>query len=165
MTLNEAAERMAALARNAEERLSAYGFDTKIESEYMNASFQTVEDPKKAKFITTALVVSGKGIDEGDEYCISIGAQIMHGKIDDAQLERDSGKFNQMVSDMLETLDKHEDKIEALKELTAKANEEYKKLMAEIEENQKKMRKMSTIINIAFIVGLFILFFVMMLRS
>ena len=62
MTINEAVERMNALAKAAEERLSAYGFDTKIESEYMNTSFQTVEDPKKAKFVTTALVVSGEGI-------------------------------------------------------------------------------------------------------
>ena len=165
MTLNEAVEKMTALAKEAEERLSTYGFDTKIESEYMNSTFQTVEDPKKAKFATTALVVGGEGIAEGDEYCMSIGAQIVRGKIDDAQLERDSAKFNQMVDEMIATLEKHDDKIAGLNELTTKANEEYKKLMADIEENQKKIKKMSMIINIVFIVGLFILFLVAMLRS
>ena len=165
MTLNEAVEKMTALAKEAEDRLSTYGFDTKIESEYMNSTFQTVEDPKKAKFATTALVVGGEGIAEGDEYCMSIGAQIVHGKIDDAQLERDSAKFNQMVDEMIATLEKHDDKIAGLNELTTKANEEYKKLMADIEENQKKIKKMSMIINIVFIVGLFILFLVAMLRS
>lgn len=165
MTLNEAVEKMTALAKEAEERLSTYGFDTKIESEYMNSTFQTVEDPKKAKFATTALVVGGEGIAEGDEYCMSIGVQIVRGKIDDAQLERDSAKFNQMVDEMIATLEKHDDKIAGLNELTTKANEEYKKLMADIEENQKKIKKMSMIINIVFIVGLFILFLVAMLRS
>ena len=165
MTLNEAVEKMTALAKEAEERLSTYGFDTKIESEYMNSTFQTVEDPKKAKFATTALVVGGDGIAEGDEYCMSIGAQIVRGKIDDAQLERDSAKFNQMVDEMIATLEKHDDKIAGLNELTTKANEEYKKLMADIEENQKKIKKMSMIINIVFIAGLFILFLVAMLRS
>ena len=165
MTLNEAVERMNALAKAAEERLSVYGFDTKIESEYMNTSFQTVENPKKAKFVTTALVVSGEGVAEGDEYCMSIGAQIIRGNIDDAQLERDSGKFNQMVDEMIATLEKHEDKIAGLNELTTKANEEYKKLMDGIEENQKKIKRMTTIINIVFIVGLFILFLVAMMRS
>lgn len=165
MTLNEAVEKMTALAEEAKERLLPYGFDMKVESEYMNVAFRTVEDPKKAKYVTASLVISAEGIDEGDEYCMSIGAQVNRGKVDDAQLEEDSGKFRKMVDDMIATLDRHEDKVEGLRELTAKANEEYKKLVAEIEENQKKAKKMSAIINVVFIVGILILFLVAILRS
>ena len=165
MTLNEAVEKMQLLAEEAKERLLVYGFDMKIESEYMNASLRAVEDPKKAKYLTTALVVSGEGIKEGEEYCLSIGALINRGKVDDSQLESDSAKFSQMVDEMIETLDSYDDKVEGLHVLIEKANEEYKKLVAEIEENQKKAKKMSAIINTVFIVGIFILFIVALLRS
>ena len=156
---------MVALAEEAKERLSVYGFDMKIESDYMNATLRTVEDAKKAKYVTTALVISAEGIPDGDEYCVSIGAMINRGKVDDAQLEEDSAKFRQMVDDMIDTLERHDDKVEGLRELTAKANEEYQKLMAEIQENQKKVKRMTAIINAVFIIGIFILFIVAILRS
>ena len=165
MTLNEAVEKMYALAEEAKERLTQYEFDMKIESEYMNSALRSVEDSKKAKYVTVALVVGGAGIKEGEEYCMSIGAVINRGKVDDAQLDSDSQKFRSMVDDMISTLADYEDKTEGLCKLTDKANEEYRKLVAEIEENQKKAKKMSAIINVVFIVGIFILFLVAILRS
>lgn len=165
MTISEAVARMHNLALASKEKIDSYGFDIKIETDYMNSMLRTIDDPDKARYITTSMIIGGEGIKEGEEYCLSIGVAVRGKKVDDSQLEKDSQKFGEMVDEMIAVLEAHEDKLEAHASLVAKANEEYQKLLAEIQENQKKSRKVAMIGNIVFIVGIAILFIIAMLRS
>lgn len=165
MIMTEAVAKMQAIAASAKERLDKYGFDIKIETDYMNSMLRVIDKPEKARYITTSVIVGGDGVEEGEEYCLSIGVAVRGKKVDDNQLNKDSLKFEEMVNEMISVLDAHEDKLEGLKVLTTKANEEYQKLLAEIQESQKKNRKIALIGNIAFTVGIIILFIVAAMRS
>ena len=165
MTITEAVAKMQEIVLAAKERLDNYGFEIKVETDYMNSMLRTIELPEKAKYVTTSMIIGGEGVKEGEEYCLSIGVAVNRKKVDDNQLEKDSMKFNEMVDEMISVLDAHEDKLEGLGVLTAKAAAEYEKLLAEIQESQKKSRKVAMIGNIVFIAGLILLFIIAALRS
>ena len=160
MKLSEAIERMTEVAEAAMERLARFGLNMKVEVDYMNAFFKTVEKPEKAKYATVSLVMTTEGVKEGDEYCISLGVDIKRGNVDDAQLAEDSKKYEEMAMECERVLDSHETVLEGLTVLTERATAECEKLMAEIEEEQKKSRKIAMIGNIVFILGIAILFLV-----
>lgn len=163
MTISEAIAKMQLTVDAAKERLGGNGFVMSTETDYMNAMLRSVDDLKKAKYVTVSVVIAPEGCKEGDEYCMSLGAQISRKGIDNAQLSKDIESFNTMVDEAIDTLAKYEDKNEGLAYLTAKASEEYEKLMANIEEEQKKNRRLSMISNIIFIVGIALLFIVAIL--
>ena len=163
MTLSEAIEKMQGTVEAAKDRLEGNGFVMSVETDYMNAMLRSVDDLKKAKYVTVSVVIAPEGCKEGDEYCMSLGAMISRKGVDDEQLSKDIESFNKMVDEAIDTLAKYEDKNEGLAYLTAKASEEYEKLVANIEEEQKKRRKLSMISNIIFIVGIAILFIVAIL--
>ena len=165
MTISESVAKMQETALAAKARLDGYGFDIKVETDYMNSMLRPIENPEKAKYVTTSLIVGGEGVKEGEEYCLSIGVVVKGKKVDDEQFDKDSHKFNEMVDEMIGVLDAHEDKVEGLGVLTAKANEEYEKLLAEIQENQRKSRRAAAIGNIVFFIGIMLLFIVAMTRS
>ena len=64
----------------------------------------------------------------------------------------------------LDTLAYYDNKDEGLAYLTKKASEEYEKFMKEIEEGQKKGRRLAMITNIVFILGITLLFIIALLR-
>ena len=164
MTLNEAVEKMHATVEAAKERLSCYGFVMSVETDYMNSMLRTVTDIKKAKYVTVALVVGIEGGKEGEEYCMSVGSNIVRGGIDAEQLDKDLASYVEMVDEAVAVLESHEDKTKGLAQLTAKASEEYEKLLAKIKEEQEKSRKVSMIINTVFIVGMLLLLIVSFLK-
>lgn len=163
MRTSEAILKMTAIAESAKERLSRFGLDMKIEVDYMNGFFRSMEDPKHARYATVSLVMTTEGVKEGDEYCLSIGASIKRGNVDDARLAEDIVKFEEFLADTERVLEEHETVLEALTALTEKANQEFEKLMAEIDEEQKKSRKISMIGNIVFITGIALLFLIAIL--
>ena len=164
MTLAEAVEKMHAAVEAAKERLSTYGFVTSVETDYMNSMLRTVTDAKKARYVTVSLVVGAVDGKEGEEYCMSVGANIVRGSIDDEQLAKDLSSYGQMVDEAIAVLEEYEEKNEGLKQLTEKANAEYEKLLARIKEEQEKSRRISMIINTVFIVGIMLLLIVSFLR-
>ncbi len=164
MTTLDAVSKMQATVTAAKERLGGNGFVMSVETDYMNSMLRTVDDAKKAKYATVSLVVGAEGCEKDEEYCMSLGAMITRKGIDEAQLDKDIESFNTMVDEALETLAKYEDKNEGLAYLTAKASEEYEKLVAKIEEDQKKSRKVAMIGNIVFIIGIALLFIISFLR-
>ena len=155
---------MQATVTEAMSRLEGNGFVMSVETDYMNQMLRSVEDTAKAKYVTVSLVVASKDCKEGDEYCMSLGAMITHGKIDDAQLDKDIEGFHEMVSEALEVLAGYENKDEGLSYLTAKANEEYEKLVKKMEEERAKNKRLAMIGNIVFIVGIALLFIVAFLK-
>lgn len=164
MLINRATAKMNAAAASAKERLEKYGFDIRIETDYMNRFFKTVEKTEKAKFVTTAVVIGGEGIAQEDEYCLSVGAAVKRSKVDDTMLGEDIAAFNKMIDETIEVLDGYEDKLEGLRALAAKANEEYEKMVADVNAKQKKYRRISIIGNAAFFVGVAILVLVAIWR-
>lgn len=165
MTVSEAIAKMQALAYSAKEKLDIYGFDIKIETDCMDSRLRTVSTPEKSRFATVALIIGGNGINEGEEYCLSIGVAVRGKNVNDGQLEQDSSKFVELVDETISVLEAHENKTDAIKILTEKATEEYNKLLAEIEENRQKSRRISLISNVAFVVGIIILMIVAAARS
>ena len=95
---------------------------------------------------------------------MSLGADIRTKSVNEEQLGKDIESYNKMVDDAVEVLAGYENKQEGLAHLTAKASEEYEKLLAKIEEEQKKSRRIAMIGNIAFIVGIALLFIVAFLK-
>ena len=163
MTVNEAISNMQEVALASQERLSKYGFVTSVQTDYMNAFYKTIEGPEKARFVTVSLVVGKQGGVEGEEYCMSLGAEVVRKAINDERLAEDSANFVRMVDEAIETLEQYENKDEGLDVLLAKANEEYEKFLAKMEEERKKSRKLSMISNIVFIVGIAIIFIIALL--
>lgn len=163
MTLNETISRMQEVVTAAKDKLEGNGFKMSVETDYMDRSLRTVNDVKKAKYVTVSLVIGAEGLEEGDEYCMSLGADISKKGINSEQLEKDIVNYGTMVDEAVKTLEGFENKTEGLALLTKKAGEEYEKLLKKIEEEQQKSRRLSMIINTVFIVGLVILFMVAML--
>ncbi len=145
-------------------RLEGNGFVMSVETDYMNAMLKSVEDTKKAKYVTVSVVIGSEGCKEGDEYCMSLGAMLSRKGVNEEQLDKDIESFGKMVDEAVETLAKYEDKNEGLAYLTAKASAEYEEMVAKMEEEQKRSRRLSMISNIIFIVGIALLFIVALLR-
>ena len=164
MTVNEAISKMQATVEAAKERLEGNGFVMSVETDYMNALLRTVPDHTKAKYVTVSLVVGKEGGKEGEEYCMSLGAEISKKSVDEARLDKDIENYGNMVNEALETLAEYEDKNEGLDSLTKKASEEYEKLLAKINEDQKKSRKVTMIINAVFISLMVLLFILTLLK-
>lgn len=164
MTLTEAVASMQTVVTAAKDRLEGNGFVMSVETDYMDRFFQSVSDLRKARCVTVSLVVSTKDGKKGEEYCMSLGAMITKRGVDEAQLLKDMEGYVKMVDEAIDTLAYYQNKDEGLAYLTKKAGEEYEKLMKEIEEGQKKSRRLSMITNIAFILGFILLLFFAMLR-
>ena len=164
MTVTEAISRMQATVAAAKERLEGYGFVMSIETDFMNAMLRSVPDETKAKYVTVSLVVGKEGGKEGEEYCMSLGAAIARKSVDEVQLGKDIENYEKMVNEAIETLEGYEDKNEGLDVLTKKASEEYEKLLVKIDEERKKSRRVTTIINAVFIALMFLLFFFAMMK-
>ena len=164
MTVNEAIEKMQATVEASKERLEGNGFTMSVETEYMNSMLGIVNDLKKAKYVTVSLIISSEDTAEGEEYCMSLGADIRSKNVNEEQLDRDIESYQKMVDEAAEVLAEYENKNEGLAYLTAKASEEYEKLLVKIEEEQKKSRRMSMIINIVFIAGIALLFILALLK-
>ncbi len=165
MTVYEAVEKMQATVLAAKDRLEGNGFIMSVETEYMNSMLKTVTDVNKAKYVTVALIVGAKDGKEGDEYCMSLGAQINRKSVNDAELDTNVESYGKMVDEAIDTLEKYENKDEGLAHLTEKANEEYQKLLAKIKEEQDKSRRISRIINIVFIAGIALLFILTLFKK
>lgn len=165
MTILEAIERMQSAAGAAKERLAKFGFSTSVETDYMNNAFKTVTEQKKAKYITVSVVIGGGQVEAGDEYCISIGAEVRFSRVNENQLEQDIILFNKSVDDAIELIDSYEDKGEGLAALVAKANEECIELMQRLKEEEKRNKRVTTVSNIVFWIGILVLFVVALLRQ
>lgn len=165
MLVNTAIERMRAVATEAADRLSALGYLASVEVDYMNAFLQTVESEKKAKFITVSVVISSADTPKGDEYCLSLGAEVRGGKVDDAQLEKDVTEYGRMVDDSIDRLAAYESRAEGVSALAAEASKEYEALVAKLREDEKKQRMLSAIGLTLAILGVIILFVVATLSA
>ena len=164
MTASEAISKMQSAVLSSKEKFEGMGFVMSVETDYMNSFYKTVTDVNKAKFVTVSLVIGAKDGKEGEEYCMSLGAAITHGKVDEVKLDSDIEHYGEMVNEALNVLEGYDDKDEGLGYLTAKASEEYEKFLAKIQEENKKSRKASMIVNIVFILGVALLFIIAFLR-
>ena len=158
MLLNEAVAKMQNAVTESMKRLEGNGFVMSVETDYMGRNFASVEDASKAKCVTVSLVVGAKDGDKGEEYCMSLGAMIQKGGVNEEQLDKDIESYGKRVDEALDTLAYYENKDEGLAFLTEKATKEYEELMKKIDEEQRKNRKIAMISNIVFAVGIAILF-------
>lgn len=165
MLFSEAKDKMIALAKAAAERFRADGLIAKVEVGYMNGFLAMITDEKRAKFITVSVVITTEHIEIGEEYCLSVGAEIRGGKVDDAQLEKDLAEFEGIIDETAERLSGYENKSVGVTTLAEEANAEYDKLVEKLRDDQKKQRVISAIGMALFIVGIVILFVVATLSA
>ena len=152
MKLNEAVIKMQDAVNASMAKLEGNGFVMSVETDYMNRAFMTVSDPKKAKCVTVSLVINTKGGKAGEEYCMSLGAMINGGGIDEAQLDKDIEGYNKMVEEALDTLAYYDNKDEGLMFLTKKASEDYEKFIAQISTPVKKIFRPITALKGRFVI-------------
>ena len=160
-----AIEKALAVAESAAERIRGTGLFASVEQSFMTALLQTTDNPKRAKFITVSLVISAEDTKKGDEYCLSVGLEIRGGRVDDGQLERDLGSFEEMVSETLERLSEFESNGAAVTALAGEAQAEYDKLVERLSADQKKQRIISAIGLSLMFIGILILFIVATLSA
>ena len=165
MLFKEATDKMMAVAEAAAEKFRADGLIAKVEVGYMNAFLAMITDPKKARFITVSVVISTEHIEIGEEYCLSVGAEIRGGKVDDAQLEKDLAEFEGIINETAERLSSFENKSVGVTTLAEEANAEYDKLVEKLREDQKKQKVVSAIGMALFLVGIVIIFVVATLSA
>lgn len=160
MLFGQAKDKMIALAEAAAERFRADGLIAKVEVSYMNGFLAMITDEKRAKFITVSVVITTEHIEIGEEYCLSVGAEIRGGKVDDAQLEKDLAEFDGIINETAERLYAFENKSVGVTTLAEEANAEYDKLVEKLREDQRKHKVISAIGMALFVVGIVILFVV-----
>ena len=163
MTVSEALNKMQEVVEAAKNRLEGNGFVMSVETEYLSTMFRALPDEKKASYVTVFLIVGKEGGAEGEEYCLSLGASIFKHSVDGEKLAQDIESYEELVNNTVETLAEYENKDEGLDYLTKKASEEYEERMAKVREVQEKNRKISRIVNAAFLIGLVILFIILSL--
>ena len=161
MTVNEALTKMYEVVDTAKARLEGNGFTMSVKTTFMDAMLRPLPDQNRARYASVALLVSKEGGKEGEEYCLSIGAALLRNNANEKRLTRDIEAYEKLVDDTVETLAQYEDKNEGFDFLTKKAEEEYEQLMVKVQEQQQKSRKASMIFNVALVVGLLIIFFLM----
>ena len=165
MTLSEAIEKIQGLISDAKARLDGYGFDITTVTDYTSASLRPVSNPESARYISSTLIIGGGGINEGEEYCLTIGVTVHRKTVNDEQFEKNRARFEEMITETVSVLDEHEDKLEGITVLTAKATEEYEKFVAKMDEENQKLRKQNSIRNIILIAIIVVCYIIAIARG
>lgn len=160
-----AIEKMLATAGVAAEKIRAIGLSAAVEKSYMNPLLQTVDNPKKAKYITVSVVISAPETKAGEEYCLSVGAEMRGGRVDEDLLEKDLSTLNNMIDETIDRLSTFDNKGEGVATLANEAEEEYRALVDKLSADQKKQRIISAIGLALVFIGIIILFTVATLTA
>ncbi len=160
-----AIEKMTATAEAAAEKIRTIGLSASVERSYMNPLLQTTDNPKKAKYITISVVISAPETKAGEEYCLSVGAEMRGGKIDEAMLEKDLSTLDSMIDETIERLSSFDNKTEGVATLANEAEEEYRALIDKLAGEQKRQRIISAIGLALVFIGLIVLFTVATLTA
>lgn len=156
MKLDEALSAMTSLVEEQSKRFIGLGVTAKIETDLMDRALGSVTSPKKARFVTVTLVLSAEGITEGEEYCLSLGAEIKGSKVNET-IAKDMDSFVNMVDEALEQLSSYENKAEGIKALATAASREFDELVDKIKGESKK-QKITGLISVLAIIAIFALF-------
>ncbi len=159
MTLDGLICKMQETAEEGKRRLDGLGLDVSIEYDYLTKFLKPTEILEKARIITVSLVIRYEGMKEGDEYCISLGADNNRGKASDDEFSIDAKEFLSHVDEVVNEANNFSSPSDAVKMLADKANLEYEKITADLE----KQAKISTTGVLIAIGGLIILFVVAIL--
>lgn len=164
MTVQEALTKMHEVVDAARERLEGNGFTMTVTTVFMDSMFRILPDENKARYARVSLLINKEGGQEGEEYCLSIGAALLRNKANEARLMNDIELYQHLVDDTVETLAQYEDKNEGFAVLTKKAEEECEQYKEKILEQQKKARKSSMIFNVV-LIGVFLIILFLMTRN
>ena len=158
MTLDEALVLMNQKVDELLPLLDISGIKVTRETGFLNSLFMTAKNPKRAKFATVTLTLSAEGVEEENEYCISLTAEVKFGKVNEEKLALSFSEFEKYVKETAERLNAEGDATKTVLALSKEANAEYEKLLAELENARKKSQKISAIGTVLVVVGIMILF-------
>ena len=161
MKAQDALAKMKNKVESVIERFSPYPLFIGIDEFYSDLRLTPVKF-EKANYINVTLVIATRDPDDdeaGAEYRIGIGAEVKHGKVDEAELEASFCDFLARVDECINELESSDTADEAIATLDKRAEEEYERLSQEIEERAKKMRPLYVLGMLLIVIGAFILFF------
>ncbi len=164
MNYKEALEKMTETLTKAMDGFDTLGVSVKLEFDYMDRVMNSLESPEKAKYLTASLVLSTAQTKEGDEYCLSLGAEVNSGKVSEETLNSDIKNFLTLVAETKERIQNSDNPEVAIQELANEASLEFQELVEKIKENEKRGR-LTSIIGIACVVIIFILLTVVSIFS
>ena len=144
MNLNEALKVMHERADMLADKFTAAGVTVTKEQKYLSPVFAELENEKRAKYVIVSLTLSAPGLEEEYEYCLSIGTDLRRGRINMEKLEKSLDEFTYYAESALGRITDENNVKETLYKLSAEANEEHEKLIAELRESQKKWQKLNT---------------------
>ena len=156
MNYTEAIEKMTEVLEGAKAGFDTLGVSTKIEYDYMDRVMNSIRGPEKAKYITATLVLSTPEIKEGEEYCLSLGAEINSGKVSEDTLGGDVERFLALVKETEERIASSNSAEVAIRELANEASLEFQELVGKIKDEEKKSR-LTSIIGIACVIAIFVI--------
>ena len=158
MLVDGAIEKMTEVVQSAARRFNEIGLITAVEIDYLNAFLQSLKNKQQARFIAVSVVIRAYDAPDGSEYCLSLGAEVRGGRVDDGQLDKDIISFEKLVEETVSMLDTATSKAECISKLAEEASNEYEKLIKKNRTEEKKQRIISTIGVIITIIGLIALF-------
>ena len=156
MNYTHAIEKMTEVLERAKEGFDTLGVSVKLEFDYMDRVMKSIGSPEKAKYITATLVLSTAQTKEGDEYCLSLGAEVNSGKVSEETLNSDIKNFLTLVAETKERIQNSDNPEVAIQELANEASLEFQELVEKIKENEKKSR-LTSIIGIACVIAIFVI--------
>lgn len=156
MNYKEALERMTEAVSKCGEGFDTLGVTAKLEYDYMDRIMKSVDSPEKAKYLTVTLVLRTESTPENEEYCLSLGAEVKNGRVNEDILERDIESFEALVSDTKLKIPEYDSSEIAIRELANQASEEFKLLVQKIKDDEKK-QKLTSIIGIGCVIAIFII--------
>ncbi len=156
MNYKETLDRMTEVVKECQEGFDTLGIVTRLEYDYMDRVMKSIESPERAKYLTVTLVLTTDNTPEGEEYCLSLGAEVKNGKVDEDALDRDIENFRTLVSNTKRRVGDYDSSEAAIREMANEASDEFKQLVEKIKEDEKK-QKLTSIIGIVCVIAIFVI--------
>ncbi len=137
MKAEQALEMMKARLGSLAEGFSGTGIVAKVECDLLDKKMNEVESLSRAKIVTVSLVLSAEGVKDGEEYCLSLGAEVSHGSVNET-LTRDMRDFEELVGQTLIRLAKYENKSEGIHALVKESEGELDGIASDIRARSRK---------------------------
>ena len=158
MKLNEALQLMNEKVDAAEKKFIDAGVTVTRETRYMNAIFAEIPSERGARFVSVTLNLSAENVDEENIFCLSLTAEIKKGAVNEEKLNLSFAEFDKYVESTEKDLKEGESLTAAINELSRKANEDYEKLLDDLNKMKAKQQKISFLSTVIVLVGVVILF-------
>ena len=138
MQINEAIEYMMNAASERAYRFDGLGLTVRVERDLMDKTFSPTEKERAAKYITVSIVILAEDGGSEDEYALSLGAEVKHGRVDENELSGALAEFDGAIGETVSRLTSATDITEEISRLCRESEAEYDVFLTEVKKSAKK---------------------------